>query len=78
MTTTKRAVLEVVYPLTETQRKTARKVTWRGLYQRLLKVDPLACILCGKIMCFGGLKRGLRLAELVARHEQLAQMKICG
>ena len=74
----KRAVLEVVYLLTETQRKTARKVTWRGLYQRLLKVDPLACILCGKIMCFGGLKRGQRLAELMARHEQLAQMKMCG
>ncbi|CAJ0992260.1 hypothetical protein NVIRENTERO_00574 [Sodalis praecaptivus] len=35
----KRAVLEVVYLLTETARKTARKVTWRGLYQRLLKVD---------------------------------------
>ena len=74
----KRAVLNEVYALTETQRKTARKVTWRGLYQRLLKVDPLACILCGKIMCFSGLKRGLRLAELVARHEQLAQMKMCG
>lgn len=74
----KRAMLDVVYLLTETARKTARKITWRGLYQRLLKVDPLACILCGKMMCFSGLKRGMRLAELLACHEQLAQMKICG
>jgi len=29
-------------------------------------------------MCFSGLKRGLRLPELQACHEQLAQMKICG
>ncbi len=73
----KRAVLDVVYALTETERKTARKVTWRGMYQRLLKVDPLKCILCGNKMCFSGLKRGLRLGELLACHEQLAQMKIC-
>ena len=74
----KRAVLDRVYALTETLRKTARKVTWRGLYQRLLKVDPLACILFGKKMCFSGLKRGLRLAELLACHKQVAQMKMCG
>lgn len=74
----KRAVLDVVYALTETVRKTARKITWRSLYQRLLKVDPLKCILCGNVMCFSGLKRGLRLAELLACHEELAQMKICG
>lgn len=74
----KRAMLDVVYLLTETVRKTARKITWRCLYQRLLKVDPLACILCGKMMCFSGLKRGMRVAELLACHEQLAQMKICG
>lgn len=74
----KRAVLDVVYALTETVRKTARKVSWRSLYQRLMKVDPLKCILCGNVMCFSGLKRGLRLAELLACHEQLAQMKICG
>lgn len=73
----KREVLEEVYTLTETDRKTARKVTWRGMYQRLLKVDPLKCILCGNAMCFSGLKRGLRLPELLAYHEQLAQMKIC-
>lgn len=74
----KRAVLDVVYLLTETARKTAWKVTWRGMYQRLLKVDPVSCILCGRVMCFSGLKRGLRLPELLACHEQLAQMKICG
>ncbi|EDK0678977.1 IS91 family transposase, partial [Salmonella enterica] len=73
----KRALLEKVYALTATERKTARKVTWRGMYQRLLKVDPLKCILCGSQMYFGGLKRGLRLPELLASHEQLAQMKIC-
>ncbi|HIB1651926.1 TPA: hypothetical protein ACWV6T_006186, partial [Salmonella enterica subsp. enterica serovar Muenchen] len=67
-----------LYTLTETERKTARKVTWRGMYQRLLKVDPLKCILCGNKMCFSGLKRGLRLAELLACHERLAQMKMCG
>ncbi|EKI9472013.1 IS91 family transposase, partial [Salmonella enterica] len=40
--------------------------------------DPLKCILCGNKMCFSGLKRGLRLAELLACHERLAQMKMCG
>lgn len=74
----KRAWLEVVYALTETEHKTARKVTWRQLYRRLLKVDPLKCVLCGSMMRFSGLKRGLRLPELLACHEQLAQMKICG
>jgi len=74
----KRAVLDRVYALTETQRKTARKITWRGMYQRLLKVDPLKCILCGRMMCFSRLKRGLRFAELLTCHKQLAQMKICG
>lgn len=74
----KRDVLDVVYVLTETVRRTARKITWRGLYQRLVKVDPLKCILCGSQMCFSGLKRGLRLPELLASHEQLVQMKICG
>ncbi|EEM9513205.1 IS91 family transposase, partial [Salmonella enterica] len=73
----KREVLEEVYALTETERKTARKVTWRGMYQRLLKVDPLKCILCGNMMCFSGLKRGMRLLEMLACHEQLAKMKIC-
>jgi len=76
--TSKRAVLDVVYVLTETVRRTARKITWRGLYQRLVKTDPLKCILCGSQMCFSGLKRGLRLPDLLACHEQLAQMKICG
>jgi len=74
----KRDVLDMVYVLTETVRRTARKTTWRGLYQRLVKVDPLKCILCGKMMCFSGLKRGLSLPELLACHEALAQMKICG
>ncbi|OFC62250.1 hypothetical protein BBW68_10355 [Candidatus Erwinia dacicola] len=39
---------------------------------------PLACIMCGKMMCFSGLKRGLRVPKLLACHEKLAQMKICG
>lgn len=73
----KRDVLDVVYVLTATERRTAGKITWRSLYQRLMKVDPLKCILCGSQMCFSGLKRGLRLPELLACHEQLAQMKIC-
>lgn len=30
------------------------------------------------MMCLSGLKRGLRLAKLLACHEQQAQMKICG
>lgn len=60
----KRAVLDVVYVLTETVRRTARKITWRGLYQRLVKTAPLKCILCGSQMCFSGLKRGLRLPDL--------------
>ncbi len=42
------------------------------MYQRLLKVDPLKCVLCGRQMRFTGLKRGYRLAELVLMHEPLA------
>ncbi|EMV28754.1 hypothetical protein AD05_5335 [Escherichia coli 5-366-08_S4_C2] len=38
------------------------------MYQRLLKVDPLKCVLCGSQMRFTGLKRGYRLAELVMMH----------
>ncbi|EIG83162.1 hypothetical protein OkiPb00232_51130 [Escherichia coli] len=30
------------------------------MYQQLLKVDPLKCILCGSQMHFTGLKRGYR------------------
>lgn len=44
----KRRLLEdVVYAITETVRKTARQITWRGMYQWLLKVDPLKCVRCG-------------------------------
>ena len=37
----KRAVLDVVYLLTETVRKISQRGTWRGLYQRLLKADQV-------------------------------------
>ena len=75
----KRRLLEdVVYVITETERKTARQMTWRGMYQQLVKVDPLKCILCGSQMRFTGLKRGYRLAELVMMHEPLARMRWCG
>ncbi|HFT9878118.1 TPA: transposase, partial [Escherichia coli] len=46
--------------------------------RRLLKVDPLKCILCGSQMRFTGLKRGYRQAELVMMHEPLARMQCCG
>ncbi len=69
---------EVVYVITETVRKTAMQIRWRGMYQRLLKVDPLKCILCGSQMRFTGLKRGYRLAELVLMHERLARQQVCG
>ncbi|HAM3730641.1 TPA: IS91 family transposase, partial [Escherichia coli] len=69
---------EVMYAITETVRKTARQITWRGMYQRLLKVDPLKCILCGSRMRFTGLKRGYRLAELAGMHEPLARQRVCG
>ena len=42
----RRLLEEVVYAITETVRKTAMQIRWRGMYQRLLKVDPLKCILC--------------------------------
>lgn len=75
----KRRLLEdVVYVITETVRKTAMQIRWRGMYQRLLKVDPLKCILCGGQMRFTGLKRGYRLTELVLMHEPLAQQRVCG
>lgn len=75
----KRRLLEdVVYVITETVRKTAMQITWRGMYQRLLKIDPLKCVLCGSQMRFTGLKRGYRLAELVLMHEPLARMRWCG
>ncbi|ELS5492458.1 IS91 family transposase, partial [Escherichia coli] len=54
------------------------QIRWRGMYQRLLKVDPLKCILCGGQMRFTGLKRGYRLTELVLMHEPLAQQRVCG
>lgn len=51
----RRLLEEVVYIITETVRKTAMQITRRGMYQRLLKVDPLKCILCGGQMRFTGL-----------------------
>ncbi|EHX52606.1 IS91, transposase, truncation [Escherichia coli] len=54
----RRLLEEVMYVITETVRKTARQITLRGIYQRLLKVDPLKCVLCGSQMRFTGLKRG--------------------
>lgn len=74
----RRLLEEVVYAITETVRKTAIQIRWRGMYQRLLKVDPLKCILCGSQMRFTGLKRGYRLAELVLIHERLARQQVCG
>ena len=47
------------------------------MYQQLLKVDPLKCILYGSQMHFTGLKRGYRLADLVVMHEPLARMWVC-
>ena len=67
-----------MYVITETVRKTVKQIRWRGMYQRLLKVDPLKCILCGGQMRFTGLKRGYRLTELVLMHEPLAQQRVCG
>ncbi|HAV8693825.1 TPA: IS91 family transposase, partial [Escherichia coli] len=43
----RRLLEEVVYVITETVRKTAMQIRWRGMYQRLLKVDPQKCVLCG-------------------------------
>ena len=74
----RRSLEDVVYAITETVRKTARQIRWRGMYQRLVKVDPLKCILCGGQMRFTGLKRGYRLAELVLMHEPLARQQVCG
>ncbi len=74
----RRLLEEVVYLITETVRKTARQIRLRGMYQRLLKVDPLKCILCGNQMRFTGLKRGYRLAELVVMHEPQARMQYYG
>ncbi|EJA94329.1 IS91 orf [Salmonella enterica subsp. enterica serovar Newport str. CVM 4176] len=54
----RRLLKDVVYVITETVSKTARPVRWRGMYQRLVKVDPLKCILYGSQMRFTGLKRG--------------------
>ncbi|EPR4796432.1 hypothetical protein ACU46Q_004362, partial [Escherichia coli] len=53
-------------------------LTWRGMYQQLLKVDPLKCELCGGQMRFTGLKMGYRLAEQIMMHEPLARMRWCG
>ena len=74
----RRLLEEVVYIITETVRKTAMQITRRGMYQRLLKVDPLKCILCGVQMRFTGLKRGYRLTEQVLMHDPLAQQRVCG
>ncbi|EHK3186398.1 transposase, partial [Escherichia coli] len=74
----RRLLEELVYVITETVIKTAMQIRWRGMYQRLLKVDPLKCILCESQMRFTGLKRGYRLAELVMMHEPLARMQYCG
>lgn len=74
----RRLLEEVVYIITETVRKTAMQITWIGMYQRLLKVDPLKCVLCGSQMRFTGLKRGYRLAEQVLMHEPQARMRWCG
>ncbi len=49
----RRLLEEVVYVITETVRKTAMQITWRGMYQRLLKVDPLKCVLCGGQTFYG-------------------------
>ena len=55
----KRRLLEdVVYVITETVRKTARQITLRGIYQQLLKVDPLKCILCGNRLRFVSAQTG--------------------
>ncbi len=47
------------------------------MYRRLLKVDPLKCILCGSQIRFTGLKWGVPSAELVLMHEPLGPDRNC-
>ena len=54
---TRRLLKDFVYAITETERKTAIQIRWRGMYQRLVKVDPLKCVLCRSQRRFTGLKR---------------------
>ncbi len=58
--------------------KNGDAIRWRGMYQRLVKVDPLKCVLYGSQMRFTGLKRGYRLTEQVLMHEPLVQQRVCG
>ncbi len=56
-------------------KKPAKKVTWRNMYQHVFKVDPLACLLCGKKLLFAGMNFGLNRKELMARHHDLACLR---
>ncbi|WP_074167841.1 transposase [Candidatus Arsenophonus triatominarum] len=65
----------VVYPLAQQDKKPAKKVTWRNMYQHVFKVNPLACLLCGKKLLFAGMNFGLNRKELMARHHDLACLR---
>ncbi len=45
------------------------------MYRHVFKVDPLACLLCGKELLFAGMNFGLKLKELMARHDELARLR---
>nr|WP_281181189.1 transposase [Candidatus Arsenophonus triatominarum] len=48
----RRMLTEVVYPLVQQDKKPAKKVTWRNMYQHVFKVDPLACLLMWEKITF--------------------------
>ncbi|WP_187153142.1 hypothetical protein [Candidatus Arsenophonus triatominarum] len=45
------------------------------MYQHVFKVDPLACLLCGKKLLFAGMNFGLNRKELMARHHDLVCLR---
>ncbi|RXK34346.1 hypothetical protein BBD39_11420 [Arsenophonus endosymbiont of Bemisia tabaci Asia II 3] len=71
----RKMLTEVVYPLTTEDKKPATKITFRNMYRHVFKVDPLACLLCGKNLIFAGMNFGLKLKELMARHDDLARLR---
>ncbi len=71
----RKMLTEIVYPLAQQDKKPAKKVTWRNMYQHVFKVDPLACLLCGKKLLFAGMNFGLNRKELMARHHDLACLR---
>jgi hypothetical protein len=65
-------LLQVVYRLLKQKIKTAARITWRELLQKMTGSDPLKCPRCGTTMEIFQIQFPINICHLLKRHEEIA------